>query len=102
VHKKCEQLLKANRWNNKEIDLPRRSRRSSPANGIAARDIGVIGFHGQTVLHDPDRRLTILLGRGDALASRLGIPVVHDFRAADADRSKDVAEGFQNRHTGRG
>jgi anhydro-N-acetylmuramic acid kinase len=53
------------------------------ANGIAAGDIGVIGFHGQTVLHDPDRRLTIQLGRGDALASRLGIPVVHDFRAAD-------------------
>jgi anhydro-N-acetylmuramic acid kinase len=35
------------------------------------------------VLHDPGRRLTVQLGQGDALARRLGIPVVHDFRAAD-------------------
>jgi len=53
------------------------------ANGMAAGDIAVVGFHGQTVLHDPARQLTVQLGRGDALASRLGIPVVHDFRAAD-------------------
>jgi anhydro-N-acetylmuramic acid kinase len=53
------------------------------ANGMAASDIGVVGFHGQTVLHDPDRHLTVQLGNGDALASRLGIPVVYDFRAAD-------------------
>jgi anhydro-N-acetylmuramic acid kinase len=53
------------------------------ANGMAASDIAVVGFHGQTVLHDPLRRLTVQLGEGDALASRLGIPVVYDFRAAD-------------------
>ncbi len=53
------------------------------ANGMAASDVAVVGFHGQTVLHDPGRRLTVQLGRGDALASRLGIPVVYDFRAAD-------------------
>jgi anhydro-N-acetylmuramic acid kinase len=53
------------------------------ANGIAAADIAVIGFHGQTVLHDPDRRLTVQLGSGEALASRLGTQVVYDFRAAD-------------------
>jgi anhydro-N-acetylmuramic acid kinase len=53
------------------------------ANGMAARDIAVVGFHGQTVLHDPARRLTVQLGQGDALASRIGIPVVYDFRAAD-------------------
>jgi anhydro-N-acetylmuramic acid kinase len=53
------------------------------ANGMAAGDIGVVGFHGQTVLHDPGRRLTVQLGDGKALASRLGIPVVYDFRAAD-------------------
>jgi anhydro-N-acetylmuramic acid kinase len=53
------------------------------ANGMAASDIAVVGFHGQTVLHDPVRRLTVQLGQGDALASRVGIPVVYDFRAAD-------------------
>jgi anhydro-N-acetylmuramic acid kinase len=53
------------------------------ANGMPARDVGVIGFHGQTVLHQPERRLTVQLGDGQALAARLGIPVVHDFRAAD-------------------
>jgi anhydro-N-acetylmuramic acid kinase len=53
------------------------------ANGIAAGDIAVVGFHGQTVLHQPDRRLTVQLGHGTELANRLGIPVVYDFRAAD-------------------
>ena len=43
----------------------------------------VIGFHGQTVLHRPEQHLTIQLGNGRALAARLGIPVVYDFRAAD-------------------
>jgi anhydro-N-acetylmuramic acid kinase len=53
------------------------------AHGMAASDIGVVGFHGQTILHDPGRRLTVQLGDGQALARRLGIPVVYDFRAAD-------------------
>ena len=43
----------------------------------------MVGFHGQTVLHRPDRKLTIQIGNGAALAGRLGIPVVYDFRAAD-------------------
>jgi anhydro-N-acetylmuramic acid kinase len=46
-------------------------------------DIAVVGFHGQTVLHRPDARLTVQLGDGKALARRLRIPVVFDFRAAD-------------------
>ncbi|MEA2939462.1 MAG: anhydro-N-acetylmuramic acid kinase, partial [Alphaproteobacteria bacterium] len=53
------------------------------ANGMPAGAIGVVGFHGQTVLHDAGRRLTVQLGDGQALATRIGIPVVHDFRAAD-------------------
>jgi anhydro-N-acetylmuramic acid kinase len=53
------------------------------ANGMARSDIAVVGLHGQTVLHDPDRHLTVQLGQGDVLASRIGIPVVYDFRAAD-------------------
>ena len=46
-------------------------------------DVDVVGFHGQTVLHRPARGLTIQIGDGEALARRLGRPVVHDFRAAD-------------------
>ncbi len=53
------------------------------ANGLAPSAIAVVGFHGQTVLHDPGRRLTVQLGDGPALAAQLGIPVVYDFRAAD-------------------
>lgn len=48
-----------------------------------APDAKLIGFHGQTVLHAPERRLTIQIGDGPALAKRTGLPVVHDFRAAD-------------------
>jgi len=45
--------------------------------------VDLIGFHGQTVLHAPERRLTVQIGDGAALAARAGIPVVYDFRAAD-------------------
>jgi anhydro-N-acetylmuramic acid kinase len=50
---------------------------------LRPREIDVIGFHGQTVLHRPRDRLTVQLGDGPALTRRLGIRVVHDFRAAD-------------------
>ncbi|MEM6832757.1 MAG: anhydro-N-acetylmuramic acid kinase [Sphingomonadales bacterium] len=49
----------------------------------------VIGFHGQTVLHRPERRLTWQIGDGSLLAELTGIPVVWDVRA------KDVASGGQ-------
>ena len=45
--------------------------------------IDVVGFHGQTVLHKPTQRLTVQIGDGQALADRLFMTVVHDFRAAD-------------------
>ena len=51
--------------------------------GITLSSLDVIGFHGQTVIHRPERRLTVQLGLGDMLARRLGVPVVHDMRAAD-------------------
>jgi anhydro-N-acetylmuramic acid kinase len=52
-------------------------------NGIDRDGIDVVGFHGQTVLHRPQSRLTVQIGDGAALAATLGLPVVHDFRAAD-------------------
>jgi anhydro-N-acetylmuramic acid kinase len=54
-----------------------------PANGLRAGAIAAVGFHGQTVLHAPERLLTVQLGEGRALAARLRIPVVFDLRAAD-------------------
>jgi anhydro-N-acetylmuramic acid kinase len=51
--------------------------------GLAARDVAVVGLHGQTVLHRPAQRLTVQIGDAQALADRLGVAVVHDFRAAD-------------------
>ncbi len=45
--------------------------------------VDVVGFHGQTVIHRPEIKLTVQLGSGAALARRLGVPVVHDMRAAD-------------------
>ncbi len=51
--------------------------------GLAAGDIDLVGFHGQTVFHDPARRLTVQLGDGAGLARALGIDVAWDFRAAD-------------------
>jgi anhydro-N-acetylmuramic acid kinase len=53
------------------------------AHRIDRGDIAVIGFHGQTVLHRPERRLTVQIGDGAALAQRIGLPVVFDLRAAD-------------------
>src|SRR5262249_3165003 len=51
--------------------------------GLAPADVAVMGFHGQTVLHAPDRRLTVQLGDGAELARRTGSDVIWDLRAAD-------------------
>ena len=52
-------------------------------NAIDPASVSVVGFHGQTVLHRPKDRLSVQIGDGPALAERLRIDVVHDFRAAD-------------------
>ena len=52
-------------------------------NRITSEDIDIVGFHGQTVLHRPERRLTVQIGDAAALAKAIHIPVMHDFRAAD-------------------
>ncbi|NND90539.1 MAG: anhydro-N-acetylmuramic acid kinase [Granulosicoccus sp.] len=55
--------------------------------GLCMEDIGVVGFHGQTVLHrapGPDHPgKSRQLGDGALMASTLGCTVVHDFRSAD-------------------
>ena len=51
--------------------------------GVSAGDVGVIGFHGQTVAHRPDRGWTWQIGDGAAMAEATGITTVSDFRSAD-------------------
>ena len=43
----------------------------------------VVGFHGQTLAHDPRGRGTHQAGDGALLAQVLGLPVVWDFRTTD-------------------
>lgn len=45
----------------------------------------VVGFHGQTLAHDPGGRGTHQAGDGGILAAALGLPVVWDFRSADVE-----------------
>ncbi len=51
--------------------------------------VDLVGFHGQTLAHDPGGRGTHQAGDGALLAEVLGLPVVWDFRA------NDVAMGGQ-------
>jgi anhydro-N-acetylmuramic acid kinase len=47
------------------------------------READIIGFHGQTILHQPDRRRTWQVGDAAMLARTTGVPVAYDFRSAD-------------------
>ena len=50
---------------------------------VSAADIDVIGYHGQTVAHRPDRGWTWQIGDGAVVAAATGIATVSDFRSAD-------------------
>ena len=69
--------------------MRKRSKDFLATESIGRAAIDLIGFHGQTVVHRPARRLTVQIGDGAGLAGKLGIKVAFDFRAAD------VAEGGQ-------
>jgi anhydro-N-acetylmuramic acid kinase len=53
--------------------------------GMDAEQVDVIGFHGQTVAHRPDRGWTWQIGDASALASATRITTVGDFRSADVE-----------------
>lgn len=50
---------------------------------LCPTDIDVIGYHGQTVFHRPEKKQSIQLGDGALLAALTGIAVVNDFRQRD-------------------
>jgi anhydro-N-acetylmuramic acid kinase len=52
---------------------------------LSGFEADVVGFHGQTLAHDPKGRGTHQLGDGAALAQALGRTVVWDFRSNDVE-----------------
>src|SRR3954468_2140500 len=45
---------------------------------LQPKDIDLIGFHGQTIAHAPEKGYTCQIGDGELLASMTGIQVVND------------------------
>lgn len=53
----------------------------------AVKELGenadLIGFHGQTIFHAPEEKLTLQIGNAEMLARETGMDVIADFRRAD-------------------
>ena len=45
----------------------------------------LIGFHGQTIAHDPENRRTHQIGSGEEISAAVKLPTVWDFRTADIE-----------------
>ena len=52
-------------------------------NGLSSGDIDLIGFHGQTLFHDPANRVTVQIGDGQLMADLTGIDTIAGFRLED-------------------
>lgn len=59
------------------------ARRWSSERGVDLSSLDLVGFHGQTITHRPEKRFTWQIGDGAALARALGIRVVNDLRTTD-------------------
>lgn len=59
--------------------------------GLAPRDIDLIGYHGQTLIHRPDIDFTYQLGNGAELARQTAITVVNKLRQDDMSRGGEGA-----------
>lgn len=57
--------------------------RWSKTHGVALSTVDLVGFHGQTITHRPEKRFTWQIGDGAALAKALGVRVINDLRGAD-------------------
>ena len=55
------------------------------ANNIDTGAVDLVGFHGQTVLHRPEKHLTVQLGDPGRLARALGLRIVADMRQLDIE-----------------
>lgn len=50
---------------------------------LSVNDIDIIGYHGQSLYHNPTKQITIQMGSGQLLADLTGIKVINDFRITD-------------------
>jgi anhydro-N-acetylmuramic acid kinase len=57
--------------------------RWSQESGTSISTVDIVGFHGQTITHRPEKRFTWQIGDGAALARALDVRVVDDLRRAD-------------------
>ncbi len=71
-------------WHGSEVDAAAELVTIAHAEALSEFDeIDLIGFHGQTLAHEPSGRGTLQVGDGDGLTQALGVPVVWDFRSDD-------------------
>lgn len=84
IRQKIKNILGSRHANEATADV---ERLVTEAHIQAIKDFGhkadVIGFHGQTVLHDPSQKFTWQIGDAQALAQATEINVVADMRMAD-------------------
>jgi anhydro-N-acetylmuramic acid kinase len=59
--------------------------------GVAVGAVDLVGFHGQTIAHRPERGWTWQIGDGALLARETGITTVSDFRSADVSAGGEGA-----------
>jgi anhydro-N-acetylmuramic acid kinase len=52
---------------------------------ISRTTIDIIGYHGQTLFHNPSAGLTVQVGNSQYLANTFGVPVVSHFRQNDIE-----------------
>jgi len=71
------------RWPGDDLDAAHGVVMQAHIEALSGLGAELVGFHGQTLAHDPHGRGTHQLGDGAELAGALGLPVVWDFRSAD-------------------
>ncbi len=52
---------------------------------LSSEKIDVVGFHGQCFYHQPNKKISVIVGDGQALADQINITVVDNFRAKDIE-----------------
>ena len=83
-----QSVLKAalGRWPGEDVAAATRIVQQAHTEVLAGFDgAALVGFHGQTLAHEPRGRGTHQVGDGAALAEALGLPVVWDFRSPDME-----------------